>query len=299
MPTRTFTSRGGPVDLARTLFPLRRGHGDPTMRIRGDEAVRAARTPDGPATVWIRTRGERVDAEAWGPGADVALETAPDLIGADDVGADFAPHEPVLSDLRRRHRGVRLTRTHAVMPVLIAAVFEQKVTGVEARAAWRGLVRATSERAPGPTDLMLPPDPARVAALPYFAFHRIGIERRRADVVRAICARSARFEALAELPPDEAREALQRHRGIGAWTGAETARLALGDPDAVSVGDFHLPNLVAWTLAKEPRGTDERMLELLEPYRGHRGLVQRLIEADGRTAPAFGPRIEVRSIANL
>jgi 3-methyladenine DNA glycosylase/8-oxoguanine DNA glycosylase len=73
-------------------------------------------------------------------------------------------------------------------------------------------------------------------------------------------------------------------------------RLSLGDPDAVSVGDYHLPNVVAWALAREPRGTDERMLELLEPYRGQRGRVQRLLEASQISPPAFGPRMEARSI---
>jgi 3-methyladenine DNA glycosylase/8-oxoguanine DNA glycosylase len=80
---------------------------------------------------------------------------------------------------------------------------------------------------------------------------------------------------------------------------AETARLALGDPDAVSVGDFHLPNLVAWALAGEPRGDDARLLELLEPYRGQRGRVQVLLEAGGVRAPAFGPRAEIGAIAHL
>ena len=65
----------------------------------------------------------------------------------------------------------------------------------------------------------------------------------------------------------------------------------------MSVGDFHLPNLVAWLLAGEPRGTDERMLELLAPYEGHRGRVQRLLEASGTHAPRYGPRTEARSIA--
>ena len=61
---------------------------------------------------------------------------------------------------------------------------------------------------------------------------------------------------------------------------------ALGDDDAVSVGDFHIPNLVAWALAGEPRADDARMLELLEPYRGRRALVIRLLELSGlaRTA---------------
>ena len=299
MATRTFTSRGGPVDVARTLFPLRRGIGDPTTRVRGSEAVRTMRTSAGPATLWLRADGTRVDAEAWGSGADVALALAPDLIGADDVGEGFTPHDDVIGELWRRHRGVRLTKTNAVVATLIAAIFEQKVTGREARRAWRGLVRTASEPAPGPGDLWLPPDPERVAALPYFAFHRFGVERTRADLVRAVCARAGRFDGFTGLPAGEAKTRLQAFRGIGPWTAAETVRLALGDPDAVSVGDFHLPDLVAWTMAREPRGTDERMLELLEPYRGQRGRVQRLIEADGRTAPKFGPRADIGSIAGI
>lgn len=299
MTTRTFTTQGGPVDLAGTLFPLRRGHRDPTWRIRGTEALLAERTPHGPATLRVTTEGETVRAEAWGPGAVWALDAAPTLIGADDTADGFVPRDDVIAALWRRHRGIRITRTQAVMPALIAAIFEQKVTGIEAREAWRRLTYATSEPAPGPRGLWLPPDPDRVAALPYFAFHRFGVERKRADLVRAVSARAGRFEALTLLEPSEARRRIQAYRGIGPWTAAEVARLALGDADAVSVGDYHLPNLVCWTLAGEPRGTDQRMLELLEPYRGHRGRVERLLEAGGATAPKFGPRTEIRSIAGL
>ncbi len=67
----------------------------------------------------------------------------------------------------------------------------------------------------------------------------------------------------------------------------------------MSVGDFHLPNLVAWALAREPRGNDERMLQLLEPFRPHRGRVQRLLEVSGIRAPAFGPRMESRAIDRI
>jgi 3-methyladenine DNA glycosylase/8-oxoguanine DNA glycosylase len=101
---------------------------------------------------------------------------------------------------------------------------------------------------------------------------------------------------VAELPLDEAKARIGRLPGIGPWSVAEVARTALGDADAASVGDFHLPNLVAWALAGEARGTDARMLELLEPYRPHRGRAQLLLEATGIHTPAFGPRMEVRAI---
>jgi 3-methyladenine DNA glycosylase/8-oxoguanine DNA glycosylase len=87
--------------------------------------------------------------------------------------------------------------------------------------------------------------------------------------------------------------------GVGPWTAAEVALRALGDTDAVSVGDFHIPNMVAWALAREPRATDARMLELLEPYRGQRGRVIRLLEAAGVAAPRFGPRMSPRAIAAI
>jgi 3-methyladenine DNA glycosylase/8-oxoguanine DNA glycosylase len=75
--------------------------------------------------------------------------------------------------------------------------------------------------------------------------------------------------------------------------------VAFGDADAVSVGDYHLPNLVAYALAGEPRADDARMLELLEPYRGHRGRVIRLVMAGGRSPPRYGPRLALNPIAAL
>ncbi|MGH9283934.1 MAG: DNA-3-methyladenine glycosylase 2 family protein, partial [Acidimicrobiales bacterium] len=87
--------------------------------------------------------------------------------------------------------------------------------------------------------------------------------------------------------------------GVGPWTAAEVALVAMGDADAVSVNDYHLPHQVAFALAGEPRADDARMLELLEPYRGHRGRVIRLILAGGIQAPRFGPRRRLRAIAAI
>jgi 3-methyladenine DNA glycosylase/8-oxoguanine DNA glycosylase len=289
-----------PVDLTGTMFPLRRGTGDPTTQIDGHVAWRTARTADGPVTIRLtQVTSDLIEAEAWGSGAEAGLASAPGLAGAldDDTGFDPSAH-PVVAEIARGAR-VRLTRTPDVLPVLLAAICEQQVTGLEARRAWRGLVRATSAVAPaapeGPS-LLLPPDPERVCGLPSFTFHAIGLPARRSAIVREVASRPRAVERLASLPPDEARAWLHLFPGIGPWTAAELARLALGDPDAVSVGDYHLPNLVAWALAGEPRGSDERMLELLEPFRGHRGRVQRLLESTPIRAPRYGPRTEVRTV---
>lgn len=281
------------------MLPLRRGTGDPTMRVSENDVWRATRMPGGPATLHLVREGDRLVAEAWGPGADEALEDAPAWSGLLDDDRAFRSHHRRIADLHRRLRGVRLTRTGRPSEALIPAVLEQKVTGLEARRAYRRLSLALGAPAPGPADLVLPPDPAAVARLPSFRFHPFGVERRRAERLIGLCRRAAEIDSLAELPASTARARLETYPGIGPWTAAEVARLALGDADAVSVGDYHLPNVVAWALAAEPRGNDARMLELLAPYEGQRGRVQMLLEAGGIGAPKFGPRADVRAIDRI
>jgi len=302
MPTRTI-SLDGPLDLRGTLAPLWRGRGDPTMRIGPDGVWRATRTPDGPATLHLAQRGEAVEAvveaEAWGEGAEWSLDHAGELVGACDDPAAFVTDHPLLRDLARHHPGLRFPQTLRVLEALVPAIIEQKVTGGEAHRAWRGLVMAHGDAAPGPAGLRLPPDQQVLARLPYFAFHPFGIERRRAEVIRRVAADAARLEATSALQSPEGQARLMAIPGVGPWTVAEVAARAWGDPDAVSLGDFHLPNLVAWALAREPRGTDERMLELLAPFAGQRGRVIRLLEISGLAAPRYGPRYAGRRIESL
>jgi 3-methyladenine DNA glycosylase/8-oxoguanine DNA glycosylase len=300
MPTATWPLNG-PLDLVRTLAPLSRGRGDRTIRMVHGHAWWATRTDDGPASMTIVVGGGEVSAEAFGPGAERALAGVPALLSLDHDQEPIPAGHPLVARLERRLVGVRIPRTAAVLESLVPAILEQKVTGQEAHRAWSGLVRVHGEPAPGPPEwgLRLSPSPAALAALPYYAYHPFGIEQRRADLIRGIAARAAWFEALADLPLSSAYRRLTSVPGIGPWTAAEVGVRALGDVDAVSVGDFHLPNLVAFALAGEPRGTDARMLALLEPYRGQRARVVRLLELSGVRAPRYGPRLSVRGIEDL
>ena len=269
------------------------------MRVARGSVVRASRTPAGPVTVAFTETDGGISAEAWGPGAEWLLDRAPAWCGALDDDSDFDPPKGLVREIWRRTRGLRIPATGLVTERLIPVILEQKVTGLEARRAYRRLVLTLAEPAPGSLNLTLPPDPARVAELPYFAFHPFGVERRRAEVVRALCVRAAWLDEAAAMPLARANERIGSFHGIGPWSVAEVGRISLGDADALSVGDFHLKNLVAWALAREPRGTDERMLELLEPYRPHRGRVQLLLESSGIRAPAFGPRMAPSEIERL
>ena len=123
-----------------------------------------------------------------------------------------------------------------------------------------------------------------LASLPYYELHPLGLEQRRADTLSRAARAAEWLEAAWRLPPDAALARLRTIPGVGAWTAAETARAAFGDPDAVSVGDFHLPNLVGLGPGRRAAGDDARMLELLEPYRGQRARLVRLLELSGSGA---------------
>ena len=267
------------------------------MNIRDSVVLRAVRTPVGPATLQLRVTSSLVTASAWGAGATAALDLVPGLIGALDDPTRLLPQHSVVADLVRTLPGLRLTRSGSVIEALVVSILGQKVTGKEARASYVELVKRHGEIAPGPFGLRLPPPPEKLARMPYWTFHPLGVERRRADTIRAAAAVAPQLEGIAHLSHDEGRRRLMSLPGVGEWTAAETMRLALGDPDAISVGDYHLPHLVCATLAGEPRGTDERMLELLEPYRGQRARVALLIENSAFRRERRAPRMRLRSIA--
>ena len=151
-------------------------------------------------------------------------------------------------------RDCRIGRTGRVFDALLVAIVTQKVTGKEAGRGMRHLARVYSSPAPGPMPLRLPPDPERLAAATYFDLHPLGIEQRRADTIRRAASDAGRIERLADASPVDACTYLERIRGIGVWTSAETVAVSHGDSDAVSVGDFHLKNEVAWHLTGRPRG---------------------------------------------
>jgi 3-methyladenine DNA glycosylase/8-oxoguanine DNA glycosylase len=285
---------------AGTLGQLAMGRHDPCARFVDGAFWWATRTPDGPASLRLRRDGRALLAEAYGPGSGWAIDRADAVAGLrDDVAgfADAAAAHPVVARLARTHRGVRLPATGRIFPRLLRAIFEQKVTGKEAYRAYAATVRHFAEPAPGPAParLLLPPAPAAVAATPYWVFHPFGVEQRRTQTLLRAAAAVAPLEGCAD--STEATRRMRAIPGIGAWTAAEVVRTVFGDPDAVSVGDYHIPNTVAWALAGEARGDDARMLELLEPFRGHRGRVCVLLELSGIGAPRFGPRMPLRSFA--
>ena len=290
------------VDVRRTLSVQGRGRGDPTFQADEAGAVwRTSLTPDGPATIRVlpgrppeqpadaaaKQAAENasapvtpVRARAWGPGAQWLLDALPGALGLYDDISGFDPDaHPVIRDAARRNPGLRLGRSGRLMEALVPAVLEQKVVVLEAHRAWRILLAKYGTPPPGPAPhgMRVFPPPGTWRRIPSWEWHRAGVEGVRAETIIRAASVADSLERLLTLTHEEADRKLRTIPGIGVWTSAEARQRAAGDPDAVSVGDYHLKNVVGWALAGKDRATDEEMLALLEPFKGHRHRATRLI----------------------
>jgi 3-methyladenine DNA glycosylase/8-oxoguanine DNA glycosylase len=316
------------VDVRLTLAVQGRGRGDPTFQADEAGAIwRTSLTPEGPGTIRVlpcrapvqvadlsqppgrpsAQAGDfteppaavtRVRAQAWGPGAEWLLDALPGALGSDDDASGFAADaHPVIRDAALRHPGLRIGRSGRLMEAIVPAVLEQKVVVLEAHRAWRILLSkyGTPPPGPAPRGMRVFPDPGTWRRIPSWEWHRAGVEGVRAETIIRAASVADSLERLLALTHEEADRKLRTIPGIGVWTSAEARQRAAGDPDAVSVGDYHLKNVVGWALAGRDRSTDEEMLALLEPFKGHRHRATRLIglSRGTRAARAAGSGIGI------
>ncbi|WP_245750142.1 DNA-3-methyladenine glycosylase family protein [Nocardioides terrae] len=288
-----------PVPLGRMLLGRRRGAGDPTYRLEGvgDRARhwRGLRTPDGPAALVLhQDRDGLVHGEAWGPGARWALDSVPRLLGQLDDPSGFVPDHPVLAEAARVVGEVRLGGGGLVMEAMVPAIIEQKVTGQEAFAGFRRLVRRYGERAPGPHEtLFVQPAPETLRQVPSWEWLRMPVDPARSRAVVTAARVADSLERTIGLPGEEVERRLTSLPGIGVWTAAEVRQRAHGDPDAVSFGDYHIAKDVGWAIEGRPWDDDE-MAAFLERFRPHRGRVVALLGIIGARRPRRGPRMAPR-----
>ena len=272
----------GPFDLDESLRFVPFGRYDPTCRRGAGQMWKAGRTPDGPVTLQLARTASGVAARAWGRGAAWALERAGALAGLHDDAVGFEVPPGPIATLARRGRGIRLPHSPWVFDGLAEYVLQQRVSFRDAARAHRRLVGALGAPAPGPPGLLLPLAPADWLRLRDDELRRAGVDGQRGRTLRAAARAARRLDSALGQDPVTARRILGSVPGCGPWTVEITMGFVLGDGDAVPTGDLHLPDEVGWALAGERRADDARMLELLEPFRGHRFRLLRLLLAAGR-----------------
>lgn len=301
-PLRRTVVFEGPVSPALTLSPLRRGPGDPCYQLANGAIWKTSLQASGPVSARIlKTGRDTVECQAWGDGAAEFVDGLPTYLGAHDDAAGFTPREPTIAAAYRRVPHLRLGRTERVLEALLPAVLEQRVAGKDAFRAWRLLVTKFGTPAPGPAParMRVPPAADVWRRIPSWEFHLANVDPGRARTLVSCAQRAASLERLTARPSADAREALRSLPGVGEWTAAETAQRAWGDADALSVGDYHLSNVVGCTLLGH-RIDDAEMLELLEPLRPHRHRAVRLLEVSGMARnPRYGARMAIPDLRSL
>lgn len=276
-------------DVGRVVLQDGRRHGAVSMRVRPGLVRRAEPGAAGPLVLEARTEPGGVVCEIWGSAetprevAESSLEDALAWVGLRDEPAqldEVVAGHPRARQLARRVGEVRLSRIPRVGEALGRAIVCQHVVGVESQLSILQLAARVGTRAAH--GLWSWPTAGQVRAAPTWLLRRCGIPLRKATALHAAAARDAHLhEVVGRWDLLERR--LSPLPGVGPWTRAET-RMMLGDPDSVSVGDYHLPSWVGAALGEPGRSawrghwTDDDLLELLHPFAGQRCRILRMCE---------------------
>lgn len=292
-----------PISLRLQLGPLRRGTGDPTWGSTGDGAIwRTTLTPAGPGLERLSVlSSSQIRQQVWGAGGEWLIDRLPTLLGAHDDPSGFVAPGP-LAATQKAYRHWRVGRTDRVLEALVPAILEQKVTGKQAWQSWRSLIREYGTPAPiapgAPAGLRVFPGPQVWLMVPTWSWHQAGVDSKRSAAVVRAAAVAESLERCGDLSLRDARARLRAIPGVGIWTVAEVAQRALGDPDAVSYGDYHVAQEMVYALTGARDGTDEQMALLLKPFAGHRYRVQRLLELAAIRRPRHGPKLTIYDMRN-
>jgi 3-methyladenine DNA glycosylase/8-oxoguanine DNA glycosylase len=266
------------TDLRRSFALQALGRTDPTAGFLDDRTF-VKRFIHAGAVVEVTCRSTPDGLEAEGPG-DLLERWRLRIVSHLEQEAPFAPTHPLVRRLHQQFQALQVVPMPWLFDVACGAVLQQRVTFGEACGQFGKI--ATRFGVEG----RVFPDARTLSQVPTFELRALGIDEQRGRTLRALAKVESEHPFLSI--DAEAREVLRRLAmvpGIGPWTIGMVQGFGLGDPDALLPGDVNLPHLVCGALAREPRGSDERMLELLAPFEGHRFRVVRLLYAGGLTAP--------------
>jgi 3-methyladenine DNA glycosylase/8-oxoguanine DNA glycosylase len=256
---------------------------DPTGTLDRDCFRKAFFYSEEPAAIEICRAERGLKICAHGSFADELLTETIAGLQQDDGYTAFATPDTGVLRLHTLHPGLRLLRVPWLYDITCSAILQQRVRTVDAMREWRRITQRWGT--PAPLGLRSFPSADVLAHVPMFALESIGIDAKRARTLLAFARESRLVSMKSGMTFADLRKYLLRIPGIGPWTTESVMGYGAGDTDAAIPGDLHLPRVVCYALAGEERGSDERMMELLEPFRGDRFRIIRLIGAAGVDVP--------------
>jgi DNA-3-methyladenine glycosylase II len=190
-----------------------------------------------------------------------------------DVKAGLAAllvRDPRLKEVLIVAGEVPLRRREGGLEGLVRIIMGQQLSTASAEAIW-GRLRAAYE--PFHHSVL---SRARVPKLQRLGLSAAKIRTLRA-IVDAIESGAIDFDALVDMPADEARATLTAVHGIGPWTADLYLLSCLGHPDAWPAGDLALQEAVRLAFGLKSRPTAKEMVMLAEPWRPWRAVAARLL----------------------
>jgi len=283
VPEARFRVNLFPVHFARTFSLQSLGRHDPTAELTQDTFRKAFFYRGSPAAIEFRRADAELDVTAFGPDAAALAEETTLCLAQDDHYATFSTPDTGIQRLHWQLAGLRLLRVPWLYDVTCSAILQQRIRTVDAMRAWRRIAQRWG--ADAPLGLRAFPAAENLAQIAAFELEAMDIDGKRSRTLLRF-AQESRFRPLrSSMNFAQLREQVLRIPGIGPWTTEVLLGYGAGDTDAAIPADLHLPHLVCYALAGEAEGSDERMMELLEPFRGHRFRIIRLLYASRLTVP--------------
>lgn len=188
---------------------------------------------------------------------------------------EVAAQNPALDRIVRELPGVRPLLVADPYEALLFAIAGQQVNIAFARKMKLALLERFGRRACiAGRDYLLLPEPMVIAALEPAELLALQFSRQKASYLiglsRAVDDGELNFDALRDLPLDEAIAELIRHKGIGRWTAEYLMMRGLGAADSLPAGDLGLRKIIGHAYGLGRTASEAEVREIGERWAGWR-----------------------------
>lgn len=188
-----------------------------------------------------------------------------------------------LGPIARRFWGVKPLRPPRLFDMAVTAITEQQISLAAAHAIRTRLIQRFGTKA---NECFAFPEPHVIAGATLQQLRACGLSRAKADYIRTLARSVAEgrldLAAIAQMPDEEAKEALRKVRGFGPWSAEYVLVRGMARPDRVPFDDLGVRTAVGRYLGSGMRVSASRAERLLAPFAPYRGLAAFYLLANHR-----------------